>query len=68
MLRHYSLRKTMENTITKDCKESVQMTAFIPPDRVYITATVLSNKSEPQSGILITVENDNAVRYESAIK
>ena len=86
------LRNSKENIITKDCKESVQMTAFIPPDKVYITAlndsntvyvqtfklysaeeqgiksfpTVLSNKSDPQSGILITVEKESAVKYESA--
>ena len=32
------LRKIIENIITKDCKQSVQITAFIPPDIVYITA------------------------------
>ena len=30
--------------------------------------TVLSSKSDPQSGILITVENESAVRYDNAIK
>ena len=32
------LRNIIENIITKDCKQSVQITAFIPPDMVYITA------------------------------
>ena len=37
------LRNSKENIITKDCKESVQMTAFMPPDKVYITALNNSN-------------------------
>ena len=32
------LRNIIENIITKDCKQSVQITAFIPPYMVYITA------------------------------
>ena len=30
--------------------------------------TVLSRRSDPQSGIVMTVETDSAVRYESAIR
>ena len=81
--------------IAKDCKQSVQITAFIPPDMVYHSFNgfsfpvrqdqrscifgwperffnsdimVLSSKSDHQSGTLITVENESAVRYDRAVK
>ena len=48
--------------MTNDWRQSVMITAFIPPHIVYIIATVFSKSRETQSGILINVENERAVR------